>query len=250
MPESKVTPTIQSQPFAKENESAATPRAEPASNSTLTEAEVAEYLEQHPKFFDAHEELFAQMDLSKQLGEVAATPFHERQVEALRARGNSQQERVNQLVDTAQNNQDLTNELHHVAIALLGQEATDNNTPNLAALAGVVKSRFSMDEVTVCIAAKPKATPKVDYDMLQQRVSHLSSICDDRVSTRLSRALFPSNEAIASCAFVPLVHQKKLLGVMVLGSTDAQRFQPGMGVLFLDRLGQLLGAYIAVCDFA
>ena len=71
-------------------------------------------------------------------------------------------------------------------------------------------------------------------------------MCDDRVSRRLSAALFPPPAvAIASCAFIPLTQAQTLGGVLVLGAADGQRFQPGMGVVILDRLGQLVSAHLA-----
>ena len=226
--------------------------------------EVADYLKAHPEFFAEYPDLLAAINQSAAADAVPAHKrIHERQVQALRERNQRQQARFDQLLDTAHNNHDLDFGLHQIAVALLNPDDIDAKDPS--APARLVKSRFGMDEVAIFLSAKPPAkksaqkdghktkqqtkqkpaAAQVDYEMLSQRVEHLGSVCDDRVSSQLGTALFPHAAAIASCAFVPITHQQKLYGVMVLGSVDRERFQPDMGVLILDRLGQLLGAYLA-----
>lgn len=205
-----------------------------------TETEVAEYLKKHPQFFVQHQDLLMNMELPQQSGEM---PFHERQVQALRERHDAQQARLDWMVDTARSNQDLAHELHHLAInllALAGQKSPSD-------LAALVQSRFEIEEVAIFMASQQQDyPPQMDYSLLCQRVAHCGSVCDDRISTQLSAQVFPQSAAMGSCAFIPLAHQQKIYGVMVLGASERQRFQPSMGVLILDRLGQLLGAYLAV----
>ena len=230
--------------------------------------EVADYLKAHPEFFAEYPDLLAAINQSAAADAVPAHKrIHERQVQALRERNQRQQARFDQLLDTAHSNHDLDFGLHQIAVALLNPDDIDAKDPS--APGRLVKSRFDMDDVAIFLSAKLPAKPpakksaqkdghktkqqtkqkpaaaQVDYEMLSQRVEHLGSVCDDRVSSQLGTALFPHAAAIASCAFVPITHQQKLYGVMVLGSADRERFQPDMGVLILDRLGQLLGAYLA-----
>ncbi|MDD9857814.1 MAG: DUF484 family protein [Gammaproteobacteria bacterium] len=200
--------------------------------------EVADYLEKHPDFFTQRRDLLAAMDLPEASG---ATPFHERQVRALRDR----QARLDRMLDTVRDNQHLEQELHQVAVELLNRDGLDGS----GAPAALVEARFGLDAVAIFlssqIARQPASAAQVDYPSLCRRVEHLGSSCDDRVSSKLSASLFPDAGAIASCAFVPLARGQALCGVMVLGAADSQRFQPGMGVLILDRLGQLISAYLA-----
>ncbi len=207
--------------------------------------EVADYLKDHPEFFAEHSDLLDAMNLPEQPGQPPAHErIHERQVRALRERHEQQQARLDLIVDTARSNQDLARGLHQVAVNLLGLDDLDPEDP--AAPGRLVKARFDIDDVAVFLSARQQDfPPQVDYALLCQRVEHLASVCDDRVSSKLGAALFPDAAAIQSCAFIPITHGQKFYGVMVLGSADRQRFQPDMGVLILDRLGQLLGAYLA-----
>ena len=208
--------------------------------------QIINYLSAHPEFFIEHSDVLATLKLP---GDVASlqSRLQQSQVQALREREEHQRERLDLILDTVQSNQDLTHGLHQIAIDLIKQSAqstADNDAP-LATLAQLVKSRFAIDEAVIfCATQSPQCPEPVDYELLCQRVSHLSSVCDDRVSTRLLSALFP-NATIASCAFVPITNQQQLHGVLVLGAGERECFQPNMGVLILDRLGQLLAAYLA-----
>lgn len=203
--------------------------------------EVADYLEKHPDFFTERRDLLAAMHLPETPGD---TPFHERQVRALRDR----QARLDRMLDTVRDNQHLEQQLHQVAVELLNSDGLDGP----GAPAALVKARFDLDAVAIFLSSRmarqPASTPQVDYPSLCRRVEHLGSSCDDRVSNKLSASLFPEAGVIASCAFVPLARRQALCGVMVLGAADARRFQPGMGVLILDRLGQLVSACLAGRD--
>lgn len=214
---------------------------------------VADYLESHPDFFASRGALLAAM----QLPEEFATPFHARQAQALRDR----QARLDRMLETVKVNQNLEQELHQFAVELLGmvgdgRAATAPDADAAAAIAApmeLVKTRFDLDAATVFLdAQRDSFDPGLDYASLCNRVEHLGGVCDDRVSSKLSAALFPAAAdadaaaaPIASCAFVPLARGRQLRGVMVLGDADRARFQPGMGALILDRLGQLVSAYLA-----
>lgn len=220
--------------------------------------EIADYLESHPDFFVARGELLAAMRLPEEF----ATPFHERQAQALRDR----QARLDRMLDTVKANQHLEQELHRLAVELLeaagvadaadAADAADSAKAAIAAPAALVKTRFDLSGAAIFLDARPDAfDPAVDYASLCRRVEHLSGACDDRVSSKLSAALFAADcsaaesaaesaPVIASCAFVPLAKGRRLRGVLVLGDADRARFQPGMGVLILDRLGQLVSAYL------
>ncbi|MDD9821830.1 MAG: DUF484 family protein, partial [Gammaproteobacteria bacterium] len=216
---------------------------------------VADYLESHPDFFASRGALLAAM----QLPEEFATPFHARQAQALRDR----QARLDRMLETVKVNQNLDQELHQFAVELLGMvgdgraAAPDAAAAAIAAPMELLKTRFDLDAAAVFLdAQRDSFDPGLDYASLCNRVEHLGGVCDDRVSSKLSAALFPAAAdvaagagaaapAVASCAFVPLARGRQLRGVMVLGDADRARFQPGMGALILDRLGQLVSAYLA-----
>jgi len=210
--------------------------------------EVADYLERHPDFFAARGALLASMRLPEEF----ATPFHARQAQAMRER----QARLDRMLETLKTNQNLEQELHELAVELLraGGAGADDSAADVSVPAELLKARFDLTAVAIFLESRAgDFEPGVDYASLCARVSHFSGACDDRVSSKLSAALFPPPAdagAIASCAFVPLLRagaageKRCLRGVMVLGDADRARFQPGMGALILDRLGQQVSAFL------
>lgn len=215
--------------------------------------EVADYLAQHPDFFAERGALLANLRLPEEF----ATPFHERQAQALRER----QTRLDRMLETVKANQNLEQELHEFAVDLLATDCTyaeASPSDEAAAIdrpAELLTTRFDLSAAAVFLDHQQNNfEPGVDYAALCSRVEHLGGACDDRVSPKLTAALFPPAEsdtpaAIASCAFVPLLRagKRELRGVLVLGDADRARFQPGMGVLFIDRIGQLVSAYLHGC---
>ncbi len=209
---------------------------------TTTTQQVIDYLKQHPSFFRENEALLCDLDWGG-LGDEHAIPFYERQIKALKERENQRKTTIDAIVDSAKNNQRLESDLLNMAVHLLGHR--EHKKEATATVSALVKRQFDMDDVVVLLDNDAHRHSR--YDDVRQRVAHHSSICDDRVSSHLLAALFSGDDkaikSIQSCAFVPLIFADEINGVMVLGSSSKTRFQLGVGVVFLDRLGLLLGGY-------
>ncbi len=200
--------------------------------------EVIDYLKKHPSFFKEHEDLMVELGLEF----AQNTPFYARQLKVLKDRESQQQSKIDLIIDSAKNNQRLTSDLLALAIRLLGER--QNGVDPRAAVVALVKRQFNLRGVVVLLDNQDAHARHPQYDQVRQRVVHKSSVCDDRVSSTLRAALYgPKYQAIKSCAFVPLVYAEKINGLMVLGADRAERFQPGVGVMFLDQLGLLLGGF-------
>lgn len=210
----------------------------------LKPEQVADYLKQNPAFIDNHLELIGGPDAGDD-----STPFHERQLNVLRERHAAQLAKYEQVVDSARNNRDLEKSLHGLSIALLGSPTRGQKAANQ-----ILCQHFNLAHARV---VGPDQTREFiedadeqsdDVALLRKRVAHGSSICDDRVATDLLRALFEKNDneeehGVASCAFIPLGDSDS---VLVLGASEPERFQPGMGPIYLDRIGELIAAFLSV----
>ncbi len=201
--------------------------------------EVIDYLKDNPSFFLENQELLGQLDFG---GVNGATPFYERQLEVLKQRESQQQNKIDLIVHSAKNNQRLETDLLDMAVRLLSLEQIRRDSLDL--VSGLVMRQFNVKDAVFMLNTKNGDIRHEKYDEVRQRVAHKSSVCDDRVSTSLMESVFGEQPGdIGSCAFVPLVFEDKIIGVMVMGSTDSTRFEPGIGVVYLDRLGLLLGGY-------
>jgi len=203
--------------------------------------DVATYLKQNPDFFREHEEVLLELEANAE-----QQPFHQRQLEVLRQRHSAEQARYELVVDSARNNLALEQSLHEFSQQLL--ESGDKQTATAVA---ITEEIFGLAQTRIFRSGADGETA-VDVESLVTRVSHGSSICDDRVSSDLLQQLFGHGHEVNSCAFVPLgIAAKKtgnFTGVMVLGASDVERFQPGMGAIYLDRMGELICAFLSAPD--
>jgi uncharacterized protein YigA (DUF484 family) len=202
--------------------------------------DVLDYLKQNPSFFKENEEILVDL---KFIGSGDMAPFVERRIEVLKSRENQQKAKLDLIVDSARNNLKLEDSFLEMSVRLLseGQSGQDELT---VASAMLVK-QFNITKAVFLLNTDDIDSRHPKYDEIRQRVAHKSSICDDRVSSSLLRLLFETHgDEIQSCAFVPLVFDDILTGVLVLGSSSEDRFAPGMGAIFLDKLGLLMASYL------
>ena len=206
--------------------------------------DIISYLKANPDFFDEHEDLLAEIDLGSVNG---AKPFYERQLQVLKERELQHKAKLELIVGSAQNNQKLETEIFEVAVKLLTNEDRGNGSHKF--VANLIKKQFNVFDVVIIMNTDDIDDQHERYEELCQRVSHKSSVCDDRVSRDLLDSMFGDDSAdIQSCAFVPLVIDQQLIGVMILGSNSVDRFQPDVGVMYLDRLGKLVASYLNNTD--
>ena len=200
--------------------------------------DVIAYLRDNPEFFKENEQLLADLVLPNSSGDA---PFAERQIQVLRERDDWQKARMAFIVDSAMANQKLENDLLSLSITLLADDGTLAGSHRIS---GALCKLFDVAEAIVLTADDDLGIDADAREQLHQRVGHLESVCDDRVSSSLRQALFGENhDCIRSCAFVPVVFEGDLDGVLVFGSQAEERFQPDMAVDYLDRIGRLIGAW-------
>ena len=206
---------------------------------TTTE-DVLEYLRQNPAFFDDNEDILGDLNLA---GPDNLGPFVEKQIEVLKNRENQQKAKFDLVIDSAKSNLKLEDDFLEIAMRLLS-DGQIQGEPEQIATALLIR-QFNVTEAVFMMDTDNFENRHVAYEDVKPRVAHKSSVCDDRVSSSLLESIFHRDaQGIGSCAFVPLLYNDKITGVMVLGSVSQERFSPGMGVNFLDKLGMLVGSYL------
>ena len=206
----------------------------------ITTEDVLDYLRQNPAFFDDNEDILADLNLA---GPENLGPFVEKQIEVLKNRENQQKAKFDLIVDSARSNLKLEDDFLEIAIRLLSEGQIQGDPEQIAA--ALLIRQFNVKEAVFIMDADHSGSQHPVYEEIKQRIAHKSSICDDRVSSSLLESIFDLNaHGIRSCAFIPLVFNDRITGVVVLGSVSQERFSPGMGVNFLDKLGMLVGSYL------
>lgn len=241
--------------------------------ASLDSGEIAHFLLNNPGFFEQHPHILPRLDIPHPSG--AAVSLIERQVIALRSRCQELENRLRNLIAVAQDNEKLHQGLHR-----LTQEIVSAATLNeaLRVTAKGLKMHLRADSVRFLLiraphkpavsakgsdvaAAKartagtkapairpPRALKglsrfvKADDPCLAEFAEHFAgseTICGPLNEQQLAAVFAGDSHAVVSAAVIPLQYQDRL-GVMVLGSECQKRFAPGMGVMFLNQLGEVL----------
>ncbi len=218
-----------------------------ANGSAITADDVAEYLREHPDFFNDHLELLAEIDVPHETGQ--AVSLIERQVAVLRQDNGQLRKRIRELVDIARDNDSLISKLHQLGLEMIQADTLDMF---IDVLMECLHRDFDADAVAVrlfengtLVTARAEVVPADDVG-----VGYFSSILKKgkpvcgRFNNDQLYYLFGERAAqIKSVALVPLHHGGDL-GFFAIASRDVKRFRAGMSTSFLAQLGDLASALL------
>jgi uncharacterized protein YigA (DUF484 family) len=215
------------------------------------EESVARYLQHNPEFFERHQALLARLRLPHSRG-GSTISLVERQIEVMRERHAALEAKLAELVRVARENDATAARFHRFARRLLRAPSRE------AALNEIEASlRDDFDAFHCVLLLVGSATQES-----AQRFPR--SIAADDPNLKSFESLFASakprcgqvrdsqrdflfgNDAndIGSVALVPL-GEKGSLGLLALGSTERDRFHPGMSTEFLGRMADLIADAVA-----
>lgn len=206
----------------------------------LDEEAVACHLRLHPDFFARHTDLLETIRLPR--GDGTTISLVERQVTLLRERIRGLERKFSDLVQVARENEQLAQQLHKLTLGLL---EADSLSAALASIDEVLRNEFRTAHVAVYLIGGEgrEGMHFADADapvftLLSELLATRRPRCG-RLAPDQNAALFPeAGDRIASTVLIPLLDGARPLGLMALGSEDAERFHQGMGTLFLGYLGE------------
>jgi len=214
-------------------------------NKSASPETVAEFLREHPEFFNEHPELLEQLRIPHPSGE--AVSLVERQMRLLREQNEKTRQKLDDLIEIARANEELARRMHMLALTLM-----DAHDPQeiFTTLYDSLRKNFQADFVTVRIFGDPAFIDKPAGDefagrdpqgdmLFQSVIRNRQPICG-RLKRQQQVYLFgDEGDKMTSGVMVPL-HGDGWGGIMAIGSYDAERFHPGMGVELLANLGEIL----------
>lgn len=222
---------------------------EPASTKSRgapsAERQVADFLLQRPDFFERH--LYLLKDLRVPHPSGAAVSLIERQVEQLRLENRQLRQQLSEIVDVAKGNDRLNSRMQRLTFNLLEANGLDEL---LAQLQEGLEQDFQADFFGLRIdpAAHARAVvehaglvigPKPITTLFEHQFATGNPMCG-RLRCEQLQALFGERAGeVASAAVVP-IESLDFSGVLGIGSREPNRYQPGMGTLFLVQMGELL----------
>lgn len=217
---------------------------------SISEDAVHDFLAANPDFFENNPDLLSALRLPHATG--GAVSLVERQVSVLRQRDVKLERQLKELIQVARENEVLSAKIHHLSLQLLG-------APDLAStirrIEEAVRAGFSADEAVLVLFADADAFDDIDagrfFRVLPRDDESLKPFATflsgngprcGQVRDAQKNFLFAGEaDSVGSLALIPL-GDKANLGFLAIGSTDAERFHPGMSIDFLARVGELVAA--------
>jgi uncharacterized protein len=211
----------------------------------MTAEEVAQFFRTHPQFFDQHPELLESIYVPHPYG-GRAIPLSERQILSLRDRVKVLEAKLGELLKFGEDNDAISEKVHRLSAGLLGAR---DFAAAAQALQFHLREDFSVPHVALRIwgrplpAGAPEGAPVADE--LRARVEAMGApLCGPAAASPFLPWFGDAAEHMRSLALVPL-GQTAAMGLLALGSEDAQRFYAEMGTLYLRRIGELTAAALA-----
>ncbi len=212
---------------------------------------VSNYLRENPDFLEENPDVLEALQVNHSSG--TAVSLIERQVEQLRASNEELNNRLANLVRVAAENEQLISRLHRLTLELMPVES---RTAFFTLLGSSLLNDFNADILQICLtdehAAAEAGEDVIHFDAEQTGAEGFSGMLEkgEVVCGRLNEAkldyLFESKARwVRSTALIPL-GEKGELGMMAIGSSDENRFYPGMGTLFLELLADVVAARLCM----
>lgn len=193
---------------------------------------VADYLQQHPDFFQHHPELLPLLRLThQQRGTVSLV---ERQLELQREKIHLLQEDITRLMSVARQNEHIFLALNALHIAVHQAQSLTDVQQALQAFAD------AMPQVKYCrlLGLEQPGADLSPYQLLLSRRLQQQPVYLGRLNKEEQHDIFPAK--VHSVALLRIDQQDTPLAILAFGSELDDHFQPEMDVLFLRHLVTLL----------
>jgi uncharacterized protein YigA (DUF484 family) len=215
---------------------------------TVEEQAVVQYLHHNPEFFERHPQLLAKLRLQHpRTGSTVS--LIERQVDVLREKIQTQEQKLAEFVQVARANNVLAEKIHHFTRRLL---RTSGAGSAIAEIEACLREDFDTFHTVLVLASS--SLPENDEPQC-----FLRRVAADDPAFRSFDSLFAAGKPrcgqirdsqreflfgleapnIGSVALIPLGGNTPA-GLLALGSVDRDRFHPGMSTEFLWRMGELI----------
>ncbi len=213
--------------------------------------DVAQYLQEHPQFFNEYADLLADIPISHPQNDKVIS-LNERQIIALRERNRALQDKLLELISFGEENDAIGEKMHRLTIALL---SVSNLDELLSALYFSLKEDFAVPFVAMRfweLSTEPGTHTEfspTSEDVRTIAESLAQPYCGNHIADEIKQWFGEDAEHLHSFAMIPL-NTVQTIGLIVLGSPDPERFYPEMGTLHLKRLGELVCTCITRYDQA
>ena len=212
-------------------------------HSDMQPEHIAEYLTRHPNFFNDFPTVLADLHIPHPHG-THAVSMSERQLIAMRDKVRMLENKLAELIQFGEENDGISEKLHALTLALLVARTPQDIA---AALALHLREGFAVPHHALRVweltdtAGFGDAVPQSVVDSVATMAQPVSGALAVPDAAEWFGEISPHLRAFACIPLRPTPAAAPV-GLLVLGSEEAKRFYPDMGTLYLERLGQLVGA--------
>jgi len=225
--------------------------ASESTNSSLHLGEqgVADYLRQHPSFFEDKPTLLADLRVPHTAG--TAVSLVERQVAVLREGNASLQDQLESLLQVARENDKLNALLHTFTLRIIESDSLETL---LQLIDKQLRLSFSADLVSVRLLACTEDAALLSRDefpddadalcgLFRRELSGSKPFCGQLSNEQLAALFGEQAESVASSALLPL-GSRGAYGLLVIGSYERDRYHAGIDTAFLKNLSEVVSASV------
>lgn len=213
-------------------------------NETLSAHQVAAFLRRHGNFLEQYPDLALSLVLPRQEGQTSSLASY--QLDVLRDKNRELNRRLGELFANAQDNERLAIRAHQLGLALMRADSAANT---LRAMVACLREDFAGDEVRVILFDAIDGLHEPEWlQTILARDKRMAPFADVIKSNEpLCGRLNPDKLALLFGGQSPTASSVALLplsgvGLLAVGSSDPNRFFPGMGTLFLRLMAESLVA--------
>lgn len=215
----------------------------------VDEQSIANYLREHPDFFQRHTSLLALLNVPHECG--PAVSLVQYQVSVLRDQIRDLKRKLKDLVEFGRENDRLNERMLQFTLALMEAHSVDEV---LQVVQEQLFDRFKADAVSLRLFNAPEQVranhPEIPLDRNDARLSAFENffktkrpLCGRLRQEQLEVLFGARAETIGSAVLIALDHQ----GLLAIGSHDQDHFHPGMGTVFLTRMGAIVSGALRRC---
>ncbi len=196
----------------------------------MREEDVARFLQDNPQFFENHSDTLAQINLAHPHGGRTIS-LSERQLLALREKNKELEKKLSEMISFAHENEVLQHKVHEFITALFAardlatlQEMIPRLLRDIFAVPHSVLRLWQLDPPSTEILT---FTDEMTQPVCLHQAAHDTAAWFGEITPSLH-----------SYSYLPLYAGNETIGLLILASEDKQRFYPGMGTVFLQRIAE------------
>ena len=208
---------------------------------------VRDYLTGHPNFFEENPDILEAINVSHDSGK--AISLVERQITIMRDKNKAISAQVEHLIETAKNNDQLLAKTNQLVLKLI--QAEDLNSL-IQVLDTSLKNDFNTEFYSLTLIDKGFYASKTLANLVSEEdaKSKISSLLSAQKAVsgvlreeQINFLFEQTANSVASVIALPL-NSSEPLGILALGSSDADFYTHDIGTVFIDYIGALLNELI------